>query len=509
MPEHDTSSKVVSLIRQKCLIPRGEVVVVGVSGGADSVCLLHVLAEHSAELGIGLHVAHLNHLMRGTEALEDAEYVSSLAAELGVPATVGEEDVATYRSRRKCSLEEAARELRYAFLGGVAAGLGAKRVAVGHTSDDQVETVLMHVLRGAGLSGLRGLEPCTRMALRKGEWGAGAGLFSREGSASTEFSVIRPLLGISRKEALDYCVAQRLAPRMDSSNLSLSLLRNRLRLELLPLLRQYNPGIDGAILRLALFGGEDDEFIEEWASLLWGELATPDDEAVRLDRARLGSLPASLQRRLLRLALGRIAGDVRDIESRHIEAARALLSKPAGKMAVLPAGLRCYGDYDELVVGPASWQPAPPSWLRAFSSLESSIPVTVPGEIVLAGWKMVVAVVPKRVGHPAGRSYRAEERESPEEGWNLLAELDAGVLGTDLVVRKTQPGDRFKPLGMNGSKKLREFMIDARIPRSWRDHIPVLCSHGRIAWVLGCRIDDRFKVDEHTAEVVRLELVEL
>ncbi|MCK4581366.1 MAG: tRNA lysidine(34) synthetase TilS, partial [Dehalococcoidia bacterium] len=236
-------SKVLSLAKQHDLIPFGEQLVVGVSGGADSVCLLHVLTRYREELGIGVHVAHLNHQLRGAESDGDAKYVADLAGSLGVPITVGKRDVASYRSMLNCSVEEAARELRYDFLAEVAGDAGAVRVAVGHTRDDAVETILMHILRGTGTSGLRGLEACSPAPV--GRCGSHSSRFEasthqREGAATTpELWVIRPLLDLGREEILRYCDEHQLEPRVDSSNVCLSFFRNRIRLELLPLLRKY------------------------------------------------------------------------------------------------------------------------------------------------------------------------------------------------------------------------------------------------------------------------------
>ena len=234
-------SRVKDFIQRHKLISPGGRIVVAVSGGADSVCLLHVLARCQAELDIKLYVAHLNHQLRGAESEADAKYVADLAARLDVPITVGKRDVAAYKAERGCSIEEAARELRYDFLARVADDVGADRVAIGHTRDDRVETILMHILRGTGTSGLRGLEPCSPMPCK-----------SRQPSAiSHQVWAIRPLLDVTREGTMNYCQEHQLAPRIDSSNLSLSFFRNRCRLELLPLLREYNPNVDQALLRLA------------------------------------------------------------------------------------------------------------------------------------------------------------------------------------------------------------------------------------------------------------------
>jgi len=234
-------SKVIDFIQRHSLISPGETVIVGVSGGADSVCLLHVLAKWQKEQRIRLHAAHLNHQLRGMESEADAKYVSNLADSLRVPITIDRQDVTAYRTKRNCSIEEAGRELRYAFLGRVAREIGANRIAIGHTRDDHVETILMHILRGTGITGLGGLISCSPMAYER--------LVMSSPANQSTLLVIRPLLDITREETMSYCREYQLDPHIDSSNHSLSFFRNRLRLQLLPLLRQYNPSIDQALLR--------------------------------------------------------------------------------------------------------------------------------------------------------------------------------------------------------------------------------------------------------------------
>jgi len=490
-------SNVVAFIQRYSLISPGETVVVGVSGGADSVCLLHVLAKRQKGLGIKLHVAHVNHQLRGIESEADAQYVSDLAGSLGIPITISKQDVAAYRTERNCSIEEAARELRYAFLARVAREVGANRIAIGHTRDDQVETILMHILRGTGITGLCGLAPCSPMACDY------QGLSLRAPTSRGNLLVIRPLLDITREETTGYCQEHQLNPRIDSSNLSLSFFRNRLRLQLLPLLRQYNPSVDQALLRLADIAKEDNAFIDQHALELWDKVARQENNAIYLDRKQIASLPIALQRQLLKAAVTKLAGDVRDIEASHVEAARSLLNKPAGKRISLPRGLICQGGYDELVIATTAKQsqllPCP------FPPLPGEVPLKMPGETVFSGWKVVASIVRGQAASPSLRGVLSTSKETGQS--NLIAHFDLRKTGTELFVRQRRPGDRFQPLGMSMPKKLYEFMVAAKIPRSWRDHIPILCSPQQIIWVVGWRIDDRVKVTEASKEILRLEFI--
>jgi len=488
-------SKVINFIQRYSLISPEEIVVVGVSGGADSVCLLHVLAKWRQGPGIKLHVAHLNHQLRGVESEADAKYVSDLAGSLGVPITIDSQDVAAYRIERNFSLEEAGRELRYAFLARVAGEVGANRIAIGHTRDDQVETILMHILRGTGVTGLCGLAPCSPMAYDK----QGMSLRAKRRS----LLVIRPLLDITREETTNYCQEQQLDPRIDSSNRSLSFFRNRLRLQLLPLLRQYNPSIDQALLRLADIAKEDNAFIEQQASGLWDEVARQENNAIYFDKKQIAGLPIALQRQLLRAAVTKLAGDTRDIEASHIEMARSLLNKPASKKVSLPHSFVCQVGYDEIVIASTAKQSQIPPC--PFPPLPGEVPLKVPGKTVFPGWKVIASIVRERVDSLSSRSVPSTSEGTRQS--NLVADFDLHKTGAELFVRQRQPGDKFQPLGMSMPKKLYEFMVDARIPRSWRGRIPIVCSPQQIIWVVGWRIDDRVKTTEDSKEILRLEFV--
>jgi len=518
-------SRILDSIQRYNLIPRKEPLVVGVSGGADSVCLLHILARWRRELGIRLHVAHLNHQLRGIESEADAEYVSDLAGSLDIPITIDKQDVAAYRTERNCSIEEAARELRYAFFAQVVREVGAHRIAIGHTRDDQVETVLMHILRGTGITGLCGLASCSPMAYDNQQMSLPASHPSLR-SKRSNLLVIRPLLDITREETASYCQQHKLAPRVDSSNLSPSFFRNRLRLHLLPMLRQYNPSIDQALLRLADIAKEDIGFVEQQASGLWDEVARQENNTIYLDKKQIAGLPIALQRQLLRAAVTKLAGDVRDIEATHIEAARSLLSKQPSKRVSLPHGLICQGGYDELVITrhrsvtatshsviasdlPAkarqagAWQSQFPPC--PFPPLPDEFHLKVPGKTVFPGWNVLASVVREQVTFLSSRgALSASERTSQS---NLVAHFDLQKTGMNFCVRKGQPGDRFQPLGMTAPKKLHEFMVDAKIPRSWRGRIPIVCSPQQIIWVVGWRIDDRVKLTEASKDILRLEFI--
>ena len=466
-PAQPSDKGVLGFIRAHHLVLPEAPLLVAVSGGQDSVCLVHLLARLRTELKTKLHVAHLDHQLRDAESRADARYVARLAERLGIAATIEHRDVRAYHAEHDVTLEEAAREVRYAFFVEVAGAIGADRVAVGHTADDHAETVLMHIIRGTGTTGLRGLHPVTR-------WQTG----------TNGITVVRPLLEVSREETGGYCRRYRMRPRVDTSNFSQSHLRNRLRHHLLPLLREYNPQIVEALVRTARIAGEDLAVLDRETARLWGGIGRRQGDTVAIDKAGLLALPSGLQRSLLRRAMDELLGSLRDVEARHIEGVLGGLRLPPGRSLSLPGGLFFAVEYDRYLLG------ANPSALCPFPELGGESRLTVPGVTLIPGWRVETCLTAP--GQVVG------------EGEEFTAHLDAGEAGNGLTVRTRRPGDRFQPLGMSDTKKLGEFMIDAHVPRAWRSRVPVVCSGEQVLWVVGWRIDDRAKVAGNTRQVLRV-----
>jgi len=464
------ASHVLSFVRARHLITEGETLVVAVSGGPDSVCLLHVLASLQKELSLKLHVAHLNHQLRGADSDADAQFVAGLAKKLKLPAVIESRDVNAYRVRHRLSLEEAAREVRYAFLAQVAESVGARKVAVGHTQDDHLETILMHLIRGSGTRGLRGLRAVS-------QWRIGG----------RQLTIIRPLLEVSRRETEEYCRRHKVNPRLDASNLSLSPFRNRIRLKLLPLLRSYNPHIEAALLRMARIAADELDFLDDEVARHWDTVVRERDGVVILAKSEFLKLPMALKRHLLRAAIEKLMGNVRDIESRHIEEVLLALDKQAGKRICLPDGVTFAVDYDSYILSTS------PTTLSPLPILKGESVLKVPGRTEVAGWAFEAGII--------DRSQMPETYGDDQ----FTAYLDAERAGNKLIVRTRRRGDRFQPLGMSRQKKLGEFMIDAKIPQSGRSRIPLVCSPEGILWVVGYRIAEQAKVTDATTRVLRLE----
>jgi len=464
-----TAETVLNFIQGQRLLSGQQKLLVAVSGGPDSVCLLHLLVKLRGKLGISLHAAHLDHQLRGADSEADAQYVAELARQLEIPVTIQHRDVKRYQARHRLSMEEAAREVRYTFLAQTAQSIGTDRVATGHTVDDQIETILMHLIRGTGTRGLRGLQPSS--------------LWQSSGKSLT---IIRPLLPVSREETDNYCHYHQLMPRLDASNLSLAPLRNRIRQQLIPLLQSYNPGVAEALLRTARIASEDFALLDKEVTRAWGEIVREQEGTIILDKEKFLQLPTSLKRYLLRKSIEKLLGDLKDIETRHIEGILFSLSKPAGKRISLPEGLIFSIEYDKYLLG------TDPAALSPFPILEQDeLALEIPGKTQLPGWQVEATTI--------------DRKQMTEENNDFTAYFDFDKTGSELSLRHRRPGDRFQPLGMSQPKKINEFMIDSKIPLAWRRQIPLICAKGNIIWVVGWRIDERAKVARDTKQILCLK----
>ena len=460
--------RVLDYIAKYDLVKTGTTILVTVSGGQDSVCLLHLLTKLKSKLGIDLHVAHLDHKLRGRESSADAQYVIDLCHRLGIPMTVEQRDVRAYQKEWKLSLEEAARDVRYQFFAEVAHRVGTKVVAVAHTKDDQVETILMHLIRGTGTKGLTGLQP-----------------FSQRKSGGKRLTIVRPLLDVSREETAAYCKRHRLEFRQDSTNLSLKPLRNKIRLELIPLLKTYNPGIVDALLRTSAIARDDIAFLESHAKHQWPKIVHKKAGSLVIEKIGFIELDRSRQRYILRLAMERLLATLKDIETRHIEKMMEAVEMPAGTCITMPEGLQFVVEYDRLILGRDIDNISP------YQPLPGLYELMVPGTIAIPGWQVKTSIV---------NSQRKVNTDDP-----FTALLDFEKTGNELVIRTRKPGDRFQPLGMAESKKVGQFMIDNHVPRLWRSKIPIVLAGDKVVWVVGQRIDERFKVTDRTKKLLRLQ----
>ena len=453
-------AEVQACIEAHAMLPPEAKVVVAVSGGADSMALLFALFQLRSVYNMRLIVAHVNHQLRGEEAEQDALFVEQQAARLGLPFHRACVDVKALQQRAGLSVQQAARQLRYRFLHALHQALNATRIALGHTADDQAETLLMCLVRGSGPTGLAGI-PAVRLPY------------------------IRPLIGVSRPVIYAYLQSEHCPWVEDSSNAHTVYLRNRVRLDLLPKLRQYNPQIGRRLNELADMLRADGQVLEqqvdEWSlhTLAWQTRGK-----VEICCRRFGLAPVAIQRRLLRRVIKALATSPEAVGFQHIERLRhCIVSRNPERLCSLPGEIGIERRAETMLLWHGARTPATPCIL--------ALPVPGKVDIVSLNIRLTAEVIlkPCHLG-----------RMSPHRAW-----LDFDRIVGPLQVRFRQPGDRFYPLGAPGSKKLQDFFTDARIPRGERPYVPLVVSHREIVWVVGYRIAEPFKLRPETNRVLCLQ----
>jgi tRNA(Ile)-lysidine synthase len=446
----------------------GDAVLVGVSGGADSVALLHILRTLAPEFSLRLGIAHLNHCLRFPDADKDAEFVTSLAIKLNLPYYISKADVKMYQQQHRLSLEDAARRLRYAFFEDTAAKHGFSKIALGHHADDNAESVLMYLLRGSGLTGVSGIPP------------------NRDGK------FVRPLMDLTKAELIEFMNKNSIAYISDASNADKKFLRNRIRHGLIPLLKKYyNPNIAETLSRFSAIVRCEDEWIESEiiAPLFAKCVSASENDMLALSAPMLEKMNPAAQRRIIRKAIATVKGDARRISYSHIEAVVNLLHKSGiRKHLDLPDGIRAERNGDILV-------------FSKYEQAKAEIPyfeysLSAPGTIFIKETGMYL-----RFSCAEIRRLQDCPAFSP-----TVAYFDTDALTFPMVVRQFRPGDRFCPLGMTGTQKVKDFFINSKVPANERKKCPIVLSGGKIIWIAGYRTDESAKIRSSTANILKAEL---
>ncbi len=434
----ELESRVKSFVRRHKIFTPGSSIVIACSGGPDSLALAEVLLALRKEWCLSLELAHFEHGIRGETSVADAEFVRDFAAERGLPFREGHEDIPAYAKRSKRSLETAARERRYSFLEETANRMGeGTLIATGHHAGDQAETVLMHLLRGSGIDGLAGMRPRTG-------------------------AIIRPLLFLSKKEIADYCKEKGLKPRQDETNFLPDAERNRIRLELLPMLRRHSPSLDNALCRLAAAEAEAADYLHTAANTEWNRVAEEKSEELLLRRKTYNKLHAALRKAILRRAAEKL-GLRSSLGFTHYEALDELCRfGEAGKRLTLPRDGEAECRYDTVILRrtaaqSVSWDERPLSFSGVTRIEEIGLTVYVSA---------------------------SGTEDVPTNSRIAVADLDA--LPSPLLVRSRRTGDSFR-LENGGRQKVKSLLIDRKIPNGLRDRVPIFTAGGEIFWVGGVR----------------------
>ena len=463
-----------SILRDQCGLSRDRPVVVGVSGGPDSLCLMSVLRK----TGYRVIVAHFNHKLR-PDADADANVVEQTAARLNLVSVIESGDVRAYADKEKLSIEEAARNMRYAFFMQQAHRFKAQAVAVGHTADDQVETVLMHFIRGAGLAGLKGMSYRTVIHM-----------------FDPEIPIVRPLLDMWREETVVYCASNGFRPRHDPSNASLDFFRNRLRHLLIPTLESYNSRFREVIWRTSRSLADDYEILSVVLEKAWEQCVVQEQaDFITFDAAALAKQPVGLQRHLVRRAIERIHPDDLDVSYATLERASNFISDESrrvrmdltGGLHLLRESLLIYVVAGNVTLPIERWPQMPDQ--------SNTIPLKIPSQIALSGgWKLSC----ERWNIASLALEQARSNDDPFQAW-----VDASGISDALELRVRQEGDRFQPLGMDGHEmKISDFFINVKLPQRARDRWPLLCMGDRVVWVPGYRPAHPFRLTESTRQAL-------
>ena len=461
---------------------RSRSVVVGVSGGADSLCLLGML-KHA---GFRVEAAHLNHQLR-LEAKSDEHHARRIAAGIGVSFTAESVDVSGFAHEHGFSIEEAARKCRYQFLFKTARNKKAQAVAVAHTADDQVETILMHLLRGTGLSGLKGMLPLSLLP-----------------EFDAEIPLIRPILHLWRSDTEAYCRQNMLEFVVDASNIDQSYFRNKLRHSLIPDLETYNPQFKKALLRMSLSLQDDHEMLSSLIDLAWEDAVVEQNEGfIAFSSAVMEKSTAGMRRNLFKRTMQKLRPGSRDVDFNVLNLAERSISSKADAQGVSPSrmldltgGLYLFKEEDRTYI--AQYEADLPSgnWPQIMDRLPVQSGITDMGN----AWQLVIDSV-------SGDNLlsAAEANADPFAAW-----LDADKAAGNLAIRPAQRGDVFQPLGMNGQTvKLSDLFINIKLPKRARAHWPLFMVNNQIAWVMGLRLTHPFRLEASTRQALRIHLKRL
>jgi tRNA(Ile)-lysidine synthase len=454
--KHSFIDKVGSTISKYGMLSGGETVLIGLSGGPDSVCLLIALDKLKEDLNLKLHAIYIDHGLRPGETPDEIEFCRKLCQGLTVPFITRSIDVKTYAKENDINKQEAARELRYRAFDEVSAETDADRTALGHTADDQVETFLMRFLRGSGPAGLAGIPP-------------------------VRGRIIRPLIDVERREVEQFLGEENQVYIVDSSNLEEDYLRNRLRHSVIRELKDINPHIVQTVSRTMDVLREEEKYFGILVTkTLMKLICRKSDLRIELFLTPMEMMDKVVLRRVLRRAINETKG-LRGMGFIHIEDIIELIKRgDPGDRIYLPKGLRVIKNYGTLVITSEI-----PQGIGYFS-------IEVPGEAVLREIKAVIMATVE------------ESFDSGGDG-KEVAVFDADKVGAVLSVRPRMKGDFFYPIGFGKRKKLQDFFVDEKVPRDERDGIPVVASGHDIVWIAGYRGDERFKVTGDTKRFLKLE----
>ena len=457
--------KVLSYIKDNKLIESGDKILVALSGGPDSVCLLNILVELKEELNIDIGAAHINHLLRGEDAFKDEEYVVEICKEMEIPCFVTRVDINKYSKEHKLSSELAGRQVRYEFFEEIIKKEGFKKIATAHNANDQAETILFRLMRGTGLEGLGGIK------------------------ASRDNKIIRPILCLSRQEVERYIELKKLKPRIDKTNFEKIYNRNKIRLDILPYMKEnFNEDIIQTLNRMSVLLQKDNNFLEKLALNSYKKYCI-EYEDYFIIKEGIFKEEEPVINRILRHAVLKYSKSRYDFEMKHINEIFSLSQKGSGKVVHLPNGIYAENIYGDIYI----------------KNKKNKCDVNKEEKVVINKDKIGNKVICFGQFLIEFSFYNNHERNNINLNQdNLMQCFDFNKINDKILIRKRIDGDKIIPLGMNGTKKLKDIFIDMKIPKDERDNIPILCFDEKIAWIIGVRISDEYKVTNQSKNILKV-----
>ncbi len=458
--------KVISYIKDNKLIKFGDKVLVALSGGPDSVCLLNILFELKEELNIDIGAAHINHLLRGDDAFKDEEYVIKICDEMGIPCFVTRVDINNYSKEHKLSSELAGRQVRYDFFEEIIKKENFNKIATAHNANDQAETILFRLMRGTGLEGLGGIK------------------------ASRDNKIIRPILCLSRQEVEEYIQLKRLKPRIDKTNFEKIYNRNKIRLDILPYMQEnFNGDIIQTLNRMSLLLQKDNEFLENLALNLYEKYCIGHDDYFIIKK-EMFKQEEPIVNRVLRHAVTTYSKSNYDFEMKHINEIFYLAQKESGKVVDLPNGIYAENIYGDVYIK---------------NKKNKSVVNNKKDEVLIRKCNVNEKIVcfDKVVFEFSIINDYKRDDVSLNQG-NLIQYFDFDKINDNILIRKRIDGDKIIPLGMSGTKKLKDIFIDRKIHKEERDNIPILCFDKKVAWIMGIRISEEYKVTNQSKNILKI-----
>ena len=455
--------KVVNYIKENELIQQGDQILVALSGGPDSVCLLHILYELKDKFNLNLGAIHINHMLRGEESEKDEKYIVKLCDELGIKHYVKRINIEYVAKDSNVSLEVAGRNERYKAFEEIRSKYGYNKIAVAHNANDQAETVLMRVMRGTGLEGLTGIK------------------------AKREDGIIRPILCLNRQEIEEYCEEKRLNPRIDASNYERIYSRNKVRLDILPYMKEnFNKDIIDTLNRMALILSKDNEYIEEQSKKCYEEYCKYTNDKLIIKQDLFIKEKEAIVTRVIKRAFKEISNSHQNFEMKHIYDVIDLYNRGTGKSINLTNSIIAENTYGDIIFKKKK------NVKNAKEETEVSfMKESINEEIEFKNYIIKMEVIDKEKG--------VEFSNNP-----LIKLFDYDKIEGRIVIRNRKDGDKMKPLGIKGTKKLKDIFINLKVPREERDIIPLICFDDEIAWIVGYKVSESFKITKGTNRVLKI-----